>query len=69
MRQLANLDFYLGHVDLLALSHLDLIDRCALEEQRKGFGKVLSCLGNRLSLACDIDLRAGESLPFKYVNC
>ena len=57
-RQLTNLDLNLGHMGFLALPPLDFIVGCALKEQRECFGKVLSCLGDRLSLACDIDLRA-----------
>ena len=57
-RQLTNLDPNLGHIDLLAQPPLDLIVMCALKEQRECFCKVVSCLGDRLSLACNIDLRA-----------
>ena len=35
-RKLANRDLDLSHIDLLAQSPLDFIDRCGLEEQREG---------------------------------
>ena len=58
MRKLANRDLNLGHIDLLAQPPLNLIDRFTPEKQREGFGEVLSCLGDRFSLTCNIDLRA-----------
>ena len=65
-RNLANRDLDLGHIDLAAQPLVDVIRGRGLDEQRQGFGQILSSLAHDEPLARDIDLRAQSHIALAF---